>query len=364
MAKAVFEIEMLPARHGDCLWVEYGRGRTRSRVLIDGGPVDTYEALAKRIGKMPRGQKSFELVVLTHVDADHVEGLVRLFAEAPLPFAVREVWFNGWRQMKAAHGMLGATQGEFLSALLVERVPRAWRAAARPWVVPAKGRLPVTKLPGGMELTLLSPSPKKLDSMAKAWSKAVKKAGFKPGDLRAAWKALAKRKELLPKRGLLGAAPDLDRLVKAQFVRDPAPPNGSSIAFLAEFEGKSALFLADAHPDVVVASLRRLCAERGVEKIAVDAVKVAHHGSQKNTNDELVQLIDSPRWLISTNGDKFKHPNKACIARILKHGKPRELCFNYASKFTKPWLTREAQHAHGYEARVRADDELSLRIPL
>jgi hypothetical protein len=25
----MFRLEMLPAAHGDCLWIEYGRGRTK-----------------------------------------------------------------------------------------------------------------------------------------------------------------------------------------------------------------------------------------------------------------------------------------------------------------------------------------------
>jgi len=362
MPTPFFRIELLPARHGDCLWLEYGDENITNRVLIDGGPVDTYERILRRLNQVPMGERAFELVVLTHVDADHVEGLVRLFADKPLAFNVDKVWFNGWRQMKKSHGLLGAMQGEFLSALLVARAPAAWDQDAPPWVVLAGGKLPHQALPGGLEITLVSPTPKKLQLMAKEWQKVVK--GFQPGDLEAAWKKLAGQKKFLPKKGLLGAAPDLDALLKKQFVKDPAKPNGSSIAFLAEFGGKSVLLLADAHPDVVAASLKRLCADRGVRKLTVDAVKVAHHGSKKNTSDALVNLIDSPRWLISTNGDQFEHPDKPCIARILKLAKPQELWFNYSTKSTKPWLSAAAQRAHDYKAVVRSDKDLSLKLEL
>ena len=33
----MFTIEMLPAAHGDCLWIEYGSGQEVRRILIDGG---------------------------------------------------------------------------------------------------------------------------------------------------------------------------------------------------------------------------------------------------------------------------------------------------------------------------------------
>ena len=364
MTRQYLNIEMLPARHGDCLWIEYGDGPKPNRVLIDGGPADTFTRLEQRIAKVPKDQRVLELVMLSHVDADHVEGLVRFFAGKPLPMTVREVWFNGWRQMKKSHGLLGAVQGEFLSALLVKRARYAWKPDHPPWMVPTSGRLPVSTLEGGLNLTLLSPDAKKLDAMAKAWEKAVTKAGFKPGDLDAAWDKLATRKKLLPKQGLLGAAPNLDKLLETQFIQDQAKPNGSSIAVLAEYAGRSALLLADAHPGVVAASLKRLCAERSVDRLEVSAVKVSHHGSKGNTSVSLLKLIDSPRWLISTNGDQFEHPDKECIARIVKYAMPKELWFNYRTKFTSPWLTKTSQKRHGYRAKVREDDELSALVAL
>lgn len=364
MATPCLNIEMLPARHGDCLWLEYGHEDKPKRVLIDGGPADTFSRLEQRIAEVPRGQRVFELVMLTHVDADHVEGLVRFFADTPPLMSVRKVWFNGWRQMKKAHGLLGAAQGEFLSALLVRRAPYAWKANTAPWAVPGQGKLPVSTLEGGLRLTLLSPDAKKLDAMAKAWEKVVAKAGFLPGNLDAAWDKLSTQKKLLPKKGLLGAAPALDKLLATQFVQDQAKPNGSSIAVLAEYGDRRALLLGDAHPSVVTASLRRLCEERGLERIKVDAVKVSHHGSKGNTSIALLKLVDSPRWLISTNGDQFKHPDKECIARIIRYGKPKELWFNYRSAFTKPWLTQAAQKKHGYQAKVRPDAALSCVVRL
>jgi hypothetical protein len=364
MAGKFFRIEMLPAQHGDALWIEYGDEHGTHRILIDGGPVPTYKFLEQRIDRVPGDERFFELVVLTHVDADHVEGLVRLFAEKPLPFSVDKVIFNGWRQMEKSHGLLGALQGEFLSALLVDRTPNAWDPDAPPWVVLGKGELPVIELPGGMRLTLLSPSPDKLKAMAAEWKKSIAKEGFEPGDLEQAWEALASRKKFLPKKGLLGVSRGLDLMLKEQFKIDAAKANGSSLAFLAEFGGKSALLLGDAHPDVVAASVKRLIKKRKLKKLPVGAVKVAHHGSKNNTNEDLLSLIDSPTYLISTNGAQFKHPDKACIARILKFGKPETMVFNYKSEFTRPWLQATSKQKFEYRAQVRKDNDLSIAVDL
>ncbi len=68
-------IEMLPAAHGDALWIEYGTGRNIRRILIDGGPARSYEmGLRRRMAMIPEQQRKFELVVVTHIDADHIDG--------------------------------------------------------------------------------------------------------------------------------------------------------------------------------------------------------------------------------------------------------------------------------------------------
>ena len=73
-------------------------------------------------------------------------------------------------------------------------------------------------------------------------------------------------------------------------------------------------------------------------KLKVDLYKVSHHGSQNNVSSELVQLLDCPRYLVSTNGDHFYHPDRQAIARILKYGGERKtIYFNYNSRLNEVW---------------------------
>jgi hypothetical protein len=356
MSSNFLRIEMGKALHGDCLFVEWGGPGDKHRMLIDGGPIGAYEALATRIDALPADERSFELMVLSHVDTDHIEGMVRLFAEPPnqWPFKVKDVWFNGWRHM-VDEDLLGGRQGEFFSALLQHRLPPgAWNAAFNgPVVVPQGGPLPVVALAGGMTLTLLSPTRAKLDKMREAWRKDLKTTGIKPGDIDAAWKELGGQKRYLPDEGLLsGSESSIATILTRQFKADQAAANGSSIAFLAEHAAGSCLFLADAHPDAVTDSLRRLLEARGTERLAVDAVKVAHHGSKNNTDVNLVSLIDSPRFLFSTSGAQFQHPDEETIARIIDGagGRHIELYFNYLSEFNKKWQAKSLQQEHNYSA--------------
>ncbi|WP_313953731.1 hypothetical protein [Accumulibacter sp.] len=349
-----FRIEMLPALYGDCLFVEYGDSARSRRLLIDGGPIATYRYLEARLDALPAGDRRFELVVMSHVDTDHVEGLVRLFANTPVPIRVIDLWFNGWNHLASGGRVLGGKQGEFLSALIVRRFEQEqWNGAfaGQAVVVPDDGPLPERMLAGGLKLTLLSPTPATLDKMREAWAKDLGPS-VTPGDLDAAWQRLARRKAYLPGQGLLGTTPEVDALLARQLKVDRAAANGSSIAFLAEFADKSCLFLADAYHQVITDSIRRLLKQRGQQVLKVDAVKVAHHGSAGNISDELLALIDSPRFLVSTNGSRFRHPDAEAMQRIIARSRhqPPTLCFNYDSKTTRRWTSAALQAELSYRA--------------
>ncbi|MCP5230177.1 hypothetical protein [Accumulibacter sp.] len=365
---AFLRIEMLPALHGDCLFVEYGDSTRTRRMLIDGGPIATYRHLEARLDALPAGDRRFELLVMSHVDTDHVEGIVRLLANQPLPIRVIDLWFNGWNHLTSGGRVLGGKQGEFLSALIVRRFEREqWNGAfsGQAVVVPDAGPLPEHTLAGGLKLTLLSPTPATLEQMRQAWEKDLG-PDVTPGDLDAAWLRLAQRKAYLPGQGLLGTTPELDQLLARQLKIDRAAANGSSIAFLAEFAGKSCLFLADAYHEVITASLQRLLQQRGQQVLEVDAVKVAHHGSAGNVSDELLALIDSPRFLVSTNGSRFRHPDAEAMQRIIARSRhqPPTLCFNYQSKTTRPWASAARQAELAYRAEYNPVANAPYRIEL
>lgn len=48
----MFRIELLPAAHGDAIWVKYGDPARPRRIVIDGGPASSYEqGLFRRLKK-------------------------------------------------------------------------------------------------------------------------------------------------------------------------------------------------------------------------------------------------------------------------------------------------------------------------
>ena len=138
------------------------------------------------------------------------------------------------------------------------------------------------------------------------------------------WNFVARSKEEITEAWRAWQSHDHDRFgpVSSKLARmlkggDSSTANGSSIAFLAKFAGKSCMFLADAHMKVVCASLRRLGATPA-NPLHVDAVKMAHHGSRNNITKEFFELVDAKHWLISSNGDKFSHPDKEAMQAVIQ----------------------------------------------
>jgi beta-lactamase superfamily II metal-dependent hydrolase len=363
----MFRIEMLPALHGDCIWIEYGEENNPHRILIDGGPLPTYDILRTRLERVSREQRSFELMVLTHVDADHIESAVKLLNVTKLDFEIGDIWFNAWKHLLPSHeDELGPVQGEYVSALIT-RHGLPWNKTFNngPVMVPDGHDIPAISLPGGMKIMLLSPDRNKLAKLVPEWAKAVRLAGLEPGVHREILENLSKRKKYRPADELGAGHFDISALAQMPFESDRTAPNGSCIAFLAEYKGKSCLFLGDAHPSIIVDSIKRLLARRGEEKLAVDAIKIPHHGSRNNVSRELIKLLDCPRYLVSTNGNIFAHPDAESIARIIMYGgRSPMISFNYLSEITRIWKEESIYSRKSFEVRYPEPESSGLIIEL
>ena len=379
------KIQVLPAENGDCILVEHA---PKHYFLIDGGYVDTVN---KYLGPKLDGIKAeggvIDVIVVTHIDKDHISGIIKLM-EAPLQVTVGEIWYNGYRHIqsnvpvkegkdgfwhqeitKEVHpshnSTFGGRQGCTLSALIRKR--------GVPWNVPAEGgvmKAPMSFQVGETKVHLLSPTEKKLKSLEKYWRHDLeknhlldeahsqeywddafewaiageedKREGFLEhvDGMPDSVKKMAK-KAALPKNRVEEA---LEEVYKA----DGSAANGSSISFVLETpDGARALLLGDAHAETVIDSLKTLYGDTG-EKIHFDVVKLAHHGSFNNTSPALLDLIDSDKWIVSTNGEVFHHPEMATLAHIVTRGKDNKLYFNYEMDICQE-LRKDEYKPYGFE---------------
>jgi len=377
----VFRIELLPARHGDCLLLSYGDAARPHRVLIDGGPIGAYGALSARLAALPEDQRELELLVITHVDGDHIEGCLKLLNHPELA-TFRDIWFNGWPHIaqelkepspaprrapsdEADSHQRSAMQGTEIS---VRIDGRQWNAAfeGAPVFVPAMGPLPVRELPGGLRLTLLSPTLDKLVKLRTAWSRALERAEVDPAneaalrarlDGRAAYRASGARLRPTPDQMMSSAALALGPM-------DDAVANGSSIAVIAEYAGRRLALLGDAHAPTLATTLGRMAAATGAATLRLDAVKLAHHGSAANLSPELLGRIECGTWLVSTDGSLFQHPDDEAIHAVVRHVPGARLLFNYRSARTAPWDEPPMRAAHGHQAFYPRDPVAGIALDL
>ena len=357
----VFTIEALPASYGDALWIEYGEIGNTHHILIDGGLAGTFVHIEPKI-LMLSSPRKLELLIVTHVDEDHIAGTVKLLgAVQDLKLELEDVWFNGREHL---HGkqvvldQLGSKQGEFLTALISKRTIN-WNKAFKGWPVevPAQGSLPFRKLPGGMRLTLLSPGRPQLEAMIVKWDKELSDAKPKIdwADVDAVIAFLERHRTLKPKDSL-GGSRNAAELAKLPFDPDTAAANGTSIAVLAEFADRAVLLGADAYAPVLSASIDRLLEERGVDRLRVHLFKVPHHGSAGNINIDLLKKLECGNFLVSTSGKNYYHPDREAIARIVCHGGPKPtLHFNYCSDFSGFWDDEELGQGIEYHAKYPVD---------
>ncbi|TXD65618.1 hypothetical protein FUT87_27485, partial [Mitsuaria sp. TWR114] len=377
----VFRIELLPARHGDCLLLSYGDAARPHRVLIDGGPIGAYGALSARLAALPEDQRELELLVITHVDGDHIEGCLKLLNHPELA-TFRDIWFNGWPHIaqelkepppaprqapsdEAGIHQRSAMQGTEIS---VRIDGRQWNAAfeGAPVFVPATGPLPVRELPGGLRLTLLSPTLDKLVKLRTAWSRALERAEVDPAneaalrarlDGRAAYRASGARLRPTPDQMMSSAALALGPM-------DDAVANGSSIAVIAEYAGRRLALLGDAHAPTLAATLGRMAAATGAATLRLDAVKLAHHGSAANLSPDLLGRIECGTWLVSTDGSLFQHPDDEAIHAVVRQVPGARLLFNYRSARTAPWGEPAMRAAHGHQAFYPRDPAAGIALDL
>ncbi|SFA81870.1 MULTISPECIES: AVAST type 1 anti-phage system MBL fold metallo-hydrolase Avs1a [unclassified Bacillus (in: firmicutes)] len=369
-------IEVYPALEGDCFLISIGKER-KTNILIDGGFAETYnDYLKPRLISMAENGEELNLVIVTHVDADHIEGIIELFkengtAENPLIIPIKEVWHNSYRHLNSLkqkgkelssneEGILSgiisqgsvvqnkknnnpnkdisAKDGSTLAALLLSRKYK-WNSLYDGKAVNCdnNGLIALTE---DINLRLLSPNSESLKRLEKYWFKELrkKKYDFKLTDNKLFDDAYEffllsqnddQQNNESENVSYKEKKMSLDHLLSKKMNHDNSPANGSSISFIIEYKKKKLLFLADSHPKSIQKEIQNLVNNIGYNPF-FNIIKVSHHGSHRNTSTELLGLIDSPIYLFSTNGEKNNHPNPETIARIIsRKGLERKLIFNY-----------------------------------
>ncbi len=375
-------IEIFPASYGDCFLVRCGGegGKKSTNILIDTGFKQTYDRFLKnRLQELHKDGERLALFVITHIDADHLAGGLKFLKEnghknSPNVIEIENVWHNSFRHIQLEKKIktgLNERQKEVLDSIVVRGFPSTQKEDQFDYEDPIgaeqgsslaslilEGEYPWNKefqrqavisgvhdrvlINDEVGLVLLSPDENKLDLLRKAWERELNKMGF-PGKISAdklfddAFEFLIarekRRKKFDVEKKISFSLEDMESLLTKPFKEDDSVSNGSSIAFVFEFKDKKFLFLGDSHPSLIEANLRKLYPQSSC--LYFDAVKVSHHGSSGNTSPGLLELIDSEKYVISTNGkSNSHHPDMETLLRIVSRetGTKRDIFFNYPTE--------------------------------
>ncbi|MCK6600141.1 MAG: MBL fold metallo-hydrolase [Bdellovibrionaceae bacterium] len=356
-----------PAKNGDCFLVSFGQGESQKHLLIDCGFADTVTNYLKNdLKNLSSKNEVLEKLILTHIDADHIQGAIKLLKDnnSEKFIEIKEVWHNTFRHLfeknetnyegkneQILHQIIqrgypskksdekreypiSAEQGTTVGALILQG-EYSWNSDFDNNGVNCDYKKEVI-IDTDTSIFLLSPDKQKLEALKSLWKDELRKYGvnYEYGKSQLyddAFEMLMAWEKEIPKRRpkeISATEETVEELLTLPFDEDKTATNGSSIAFILNIQDRKLLFLADAHPDLIVKSLNKYVAEG---TILFDMIKVSHHGSFRNINSKLLERIDASKYLISTSGGIHNHPDKETIAQIVSRRADfhRQLYFNY-----------------------------------
>ncbi len=359
-------IKMYPAGNGDAFLIR----ANETNVLIDGGYAATFHTeISTDLQAIAATGEALDLVVATHIDADHISGLIALLeanksSDQSKVVTIRQIWHNSLRSITTMNttslspkstGLLeaisrrghplpsngapaaqeiSARQGSSLAALL-HRGGYSWNYGDGTTSIWAQDMPRLALGPAG-SVTIIGPNERRLNELHLWWKGKLRSMGYSgptgAGEvIDDAFEFLcshAPSSLSLKATALSGGA---TKRLEDVYEPDTSVTNGSSIAMILELHGKRLLFLGDAWAEDMVEQLHRLKSEG--QSMTFDAIKISHHGSLRNTSPDLLALIDAPIYFISSNGAGHGHPDFEVLAAIVDRPAAfsRQIHLNYST---------------------------------
>jgi beta-lactamase superfamily II metal-dependent hydrolase len=364
----MFKLKIVQAEYGDCFLLEYGTGQQPRFILIDGGPQNIYKNnLRGELQAISAAGGKLDLVALSHVDEDHVLGLLDLFSELrrqavqnePQSLSICALWHNSFsetvgsrvenrvrsliedrgmsrspllpdEEFYADYEFRSIRQGDDLTHLARElEIPINPHFSPHQVICLEDIQEPV-KL-DNLSLTIIGPTRKNMERLRKQWVE---------------W--LNKRRKALQIKNPLEAS----RVVRAL---DRSIPNLSSIMFLAESDGKKILFTGDGRSDHILEGLKQANLLEPDGRLQVDIFKVPHHGSARNVTKKLFKRVTAGQYIISANG-KHGNPDLKTLQMIAETAKEQnrqvEIVFTNETESIQNLLSTHPPDTYGYRLTI------------
>jgi hypothetical protein len=305
---ATVRLTAVHAACGDCLLLDYTpttpESLTGSWSTEGSAPPSRKGSDAKSVHRM--SPPPWMVAVVTHVDRDHIEGVIRALQERRL--TAGDYWFNGRDQITSPDEPTvtrSVRQGDALSQLIPDD-RRNLVVGGRALVVGDDGP-PKLRLLGGASAVLLSPTREGLTRLLAKWPDPTRDGA---DDLNALLSAFDEE----PERG------------PGQFGQDSSVPNGSAIAFLFEHAGVAVLFTGDAWNSRPHRLDQGATGETEQDPADNDRRRNSRYNSSNcritqptEHHSQTARSDRAGKHMICTDGSKYSHPDSDALDLLRQH---------------------------------------------
>jgi beta-lactamase superfamily II metal-dependent hydrolase len=327
----VIKLHVVQAEFGDCLILESGVGKNSTTLLIDGGPYQTFEKhLKSTLQKLPIEGK-LDLVVLSHIDNDHIIGLLDMLEEIKTQreegtkelVKISKLWHNSFNDLLQTDEDPNKFLKNFFLTMNFRSMEEQKKMESSIASIIMKGFQQATDLtslanflkiplnPEFDKLVLIEDVPKsiKFKDITFRILGPTKKNLEK---LREEWKDWLDKNKL-----------NVNLEFELLQILDKSVPNLSSIMLLLEINNRKILFTGDGSGDDIIKVLTRNTMLDKQGRFHVDILKVPHHGSDRNVSPEFFNTVIADYYVISANG-RDDNPSVDTLKWIIESSNKRK----------------------------------------
>jgi beta-lactamase superfamily II metal-dependent hydrolase len=370
--KFMFKLHVVQAEFGDCLILEFGTAPSPRYILMDGGPDDIYDRfLRSELQKIAAQVGKLDLVILSHIDTDHVIGLLDFLAAlkkeqdegSPGFIRVDALWHNTFKQTMGPgndievrlKSMLAAAAKASLAMTATDITVKGVAEGNQLLRFANKLHIPINPgFAGGTILVDNAPEPRRFGNLT------LQVVGPTQKDfnaLKKEWLAWLDQQE-----GAIVAG-DLRLAAKA----DTSKPNLSSIMLLGAAEGKTVLLTGDGLGAHLLKSLKQAGLLDAQGQLHVNVLKVPHHGSARNVSLDFLKKITADQYIISANGrDGNPDPNTLnwIVEAAREQGRKIEILLTNETDSSRELLKTHPLEKYGYQVTVMPEGASTLTVDL
>lgn len=358
----MLSVKLVPAEYGDCILVSI-KGKQCMNILIDGGTKRTYEYfLQHEIEEIKNKGGKLNLVICTHIDDDHIAGLVEMLKNEDNN-CITNVWYNGFLQIinRKYYSLPSNNHTESDNKILDGIILRGNSAggmhevgihsAMSFGVLAYEKNIPINSIVEGRAISsemieqpiridksitiiIIAPSREDLLLLEDSWKKEMvaQNYTFHVSDeikLGVAFEYQLGQIKMFysDERVMVSENDTLEKYMGKLSAVDSSPVNASSISFILDYNNKKYLFLGD-----TVIGLQLLDSIENIvgKYYRFAAIKLPHHGSRYNITLDFIERYTADEYYFLTNSKRFNHPDLEVLSTIIcKDSREKKLIFNY-----------------------------------